>query len=115
MKCGILSKKTQKYWVWLAYDRDGKQACGVQLGKRNIQTGKKLWEQLRLFEWEQVCTDYYPVYEHIVPSDLHVITKAETWGVESLNSRIRHYLASFRRLFQGPAHGSGHPDALLYA
>jgi insertion element IS1 protein InsB len=84
------SKKTQKCWVWLAYDREGKKACGSQLGRRDIQTGKALWNQLQLFEIENVCTDYYPAYRHIV-------TKAETWGMESLNSRIRHYLARFRR------------------
>ena len=44
-----------------------------------------------------VCTDYYPAYQNIVPFEQHVVTKAETWGVESLNSRIRHYLARFRR------------------
>ena len=83
--------------MWLAYDRERKRACGVQLGQRNIQTGQKLWQQLQLFEIKQACTDYYPAYGQIVPPDLHVVTKAKTWGVESLNSRIRHYLARFRR------------------
>jgi insertion element IS1 protein InsB len=91
------SKKTQKCWVWLAYDREGKKVCGVQLGRRDIQTGKALWQQLKLFEIENVCTDYYPAYRQIVPHDKHIVTKAETWGIESLNSRIRHYLARFRR------------------
>lgn len=90
-------KKTQKCWIWLAWDRERKRCCGVQLGRRNVQTGKKLWQQLNLFETALVCTDYYPVYSGIVPKQQHVVTKAETWGVEALNSRIRHYLARFRR------------------
>ena len=85
-------KKTQKCWVWLAWDREGKRCCGLQLGRRNIQTGQQLWQQLNVFETSRVCTDYYPAYQSIVPVEQHIVTKAETWGVESLNSRIRHYL-----------------------
>jgi len=83
--------------VWLAWDREGKRCLGVQLGSRNVKTGQKLWEQLSLFEIEQVCSDYYPAYAAVVDHPNHIVTKAETWGIESLNSRIRHYLARFRR------------------
>ena len=69
----------------------------MQLGKRNKATGQKLWRQLQLFDMDQVCSDYFPVYPQIVNHPNHTITKAETWGIESLNSRIRHYLARFRR------------------
>jgi insertion element IS1 protein InsB len=44
-----------------------------------------------------VFTDYFPAYEAIIRGVTHVIGKAHTWGIESLNSRIRHYLARFRR------------------
>lgn len=90
-------KKTQTCWVWLAWDREQKRCLGVELGQRNISTGKKLWNQLQLFEIDKVCSDYFPAYPAIVEHPNHTITKAETWGVESLNSRIRHYLARFRR------------------
>ena len=43
------------------------------------------------------CTDYWKSYREFVPSNIHVQTKAETYTVESYNSRIRHYLARFRR------------------
>ena len=69
----------------------------LQLGRRNTQTGKQLWQQLNLFENALVCTDYYSAYQSIVPFEQHVVTKAETWCVESLNGRIRHYLIRFRR------------------
>ena len=83
-------KKKNKCWVWLAYDRDGQRVCGVQLGRRDTNTGKKLMEQLELFDMGYVCTDDYPAYNRIVPKDMHIQTKAETCAVESLNSRIRH-------------------------
>jgi insertion element IS1 protein InsB len=93
----LYSKKKNKCWVWLAYDRDGKRVCGVQLGRRDKKTCAGLWQQLEMFDIEHVCTDYYPAYRQIVPKDMHVETKAETAAVEGLNSRIRHYLARFHR------------------
>ena len=90
-------KKNNKCWVWLAYDRDGQRVCGVQLGRRDTKTAQGLWHQLELFDIDYVCTDYYPVYRQIVPKHMHIETKAETCAIESLNSRIRHYLARFRR------------------
>ena len=69
----------------------------MQLGRRNAKTGEGLWHQLNLFEESWVCTDDFPAYATFVPEHQHVVTKAETWGVESLNSRVRHFLARFRR------------------
>jgi IS1 family transposase len=56
-------KKTQKCWVWIAYDRDGKRVCGFELGKRNTVTAKKLAGQLELFDVGLYCTDEYPAYQ----------------------------------------------------
>ena len=91
------SKKKNKCWVWLAYDRERKRTCAIQLGHRDTQTGQQLWKQLDLFEVKKACTDHYSVYNRIVPETLHVQTKAETYSIEGLNSRIRHYLARFHR------------------
>ena len=90
-------KKANKCWVWLAYDRDGQQVHAVELGRRDAGTGRKLWHQLELFDIKHVCSDHYPAYKQIVPPHLHVVSKAETCAIEGLNSRIRHYLARFRR------------------
>jgi insertion element IS1 protein InsB len=90
-------KKRNKCWIWLAYDRDGKRVCAVQLGRRDAKTAKGLWEQLELFEMDYVCTDHYPAYRKIVPEHMHIETKAETSAIEGLNSRIRHYIARFHR------------------
>ena len=91
------SKKKNKCWVWLAYDRDGQRVCAVQLGRRYLQAAQGLWHQLEMFDLKHVCTDHYPAYRRIVPKDMHVETKSETAAIEGLNSRIRHYLARFRR------------------
>ena len=59
-------QKTQKCWVWLAWDRQQKRCVGVELGRRNTQTGKGLWKQLNLFEGSTVFTDDFPAYDSIV-------------------------------------------------
>ena len=90
-------KKSNKCWVWLAYDRDAARVHAVELGRRDTQTCRGLWQQLELFDIEHVCSDHYPARAQVVPPEMHVVSKAETCAIEGLNSRIRHYLARFRR------------------
>ena len=40
---------------------------------------------------------YIKLYEHFVPSDIHIQSKAETYTVEGYNSLFRHFLARLRR------------------
>ena len=42
-------------------------------------------------------SDYWKSYEEFIPAEKHLQTKAETFTVEGYNSRIRHYLARFKR------------------
>jgi insertion element IS1 protein InsB len=44
-----------------------------------------------------IASDYWKSYEEFVPVEKHLQTKAETFTVEGYNSRIRHYLARFKR------------------
>jgi insertion element IS1 protein InsB len=36
-------------------------------------------------------------YEEFIPAGKHLQAKAETYTIEAYNSRIRHYLARFKR------------------
>ena len=60
-------------------------------------TGARLWEAIQSPLIEQAMTDYWEPYEHFIPSETHVQSKAETFTVEGYNSLFRHYLARFRR------------------
>jgi insertion element IS1 protein InsB len=42
-------------------------------------------------------TDYWKSYREFLPEEKHIQSKAETFTVEGYNSRIRHFLARFRR------------------
>jgi len=43
------------------------------------------------------ASDYWKSYEEFIPTEKHLQTKTETFTVEGYNSRIRHYLARFKR------------------
>lgn len=44
-----------------------------------------------------MAADYWSPYATVVPNNLLLQTKAETYTVEGMNARIRHYLARFKR------------------
>jgi insertion element IS1 protein InsB len=43
------------------------------------------------------ASDYWKSYEEFVPPEKHLQTKKATYTVEGYNSRVRHYLARFKR------------------
>jgi insertion element IS1 protein InsB len=60
-------------------------------------TGEQLWDAVESPMIEHVTTDYWDPYEHFVPSEKHIQSKAETFTVEGYNSLFRHFLARLRR------------------
>mmetsp|Transcript_262 Transcript_262/g.125 ORF Transcript_262/g.125 Transcript_262/m.125 type:complete len:83 (-) Transcript_262:2161-2409(-) len=42
-------------------------------------------------------TDHWKAYKEFIPQSKHYASKAETFTIEGYNSRIRHYLARFKR------------------
>ena len=90
-------KKSQRVWLWLAVDRDGKRIVAWQLGGRDAKTGRKLWQKIKGVTPDCYCTDYLHAYKNFVPANKHVQTKAETYCVELVNRLLRHYCARFRR------------------
>ena len=62
-----------------------------------MQTGQKRWEGIKDQLNGTVATDYWRPYEHFIPGEKHVQSKAETYTVEGCNSIFRHFLARMRR------------------
>ncbi|MDY6974162.1 MAG: IS1 family transposase [Thermodesulfobacteriota bacterium] len=91
-----VSFKKNYCWIWIAVDRYGKRFVNCVLG-RDTATGKQLWDPLKDKEIQQVITDLWKPYEHFVPRDRHIQSKAGTHTVEGYNSLFRHFLARLRR------------------
>lgn len=67
------------------------------MGNRGTKTGIKLWNKVKNNAVGLVMTDYWKSYNEIVPENLLIQSKKETFTVESYNGLIRHFLARFRR------------------
>ena len=67
------------------------------MGNRGTETGIRLWDKVRDYAKGFVATDYWKSYKEMIPAELLIQSKAETYTVESYNGVIRHFLARFRR------------------
>ena len=85
------------YWIWIAVDRYGKRFISFVCGDRSTQTGLRLWNKIKDFSINCFTSDYRKSYEEFIPAEKHLQSKAGTYTIESYNSRIRHYLARFKR------------------
>ncbi len=92
----MLGKKNY-CWIWIAVDRLGKRFLHAVTGTRGVVTGQHLWDAIESPLIDQVMIDYWEPYEHFVPAEQHIQSKAETFTVEGYNSLFRHFLARLRR------------------
>ncbi len=60
-------------------------------------TGEQLWEAIESPLIDQVMTDYWEPYEHVVPPEKHIQSEAATFTVEGYTSLFRHFLARIHR------------------
>ena len=57
----------------------------------------KLWNEISGLNINYFASDYWKSYREFIPENKHLQSKAETYTIEGYNSRIRHYLARFKR------------------
>ena len=81
----------------VAVDRYGKRFISFVCGDRSTKTGLTLWNNIKNMKISYVASDYWKSYEEFIPAEKHLQTKSETYTIEGYNSRIRHYLARFKR------------------
>ena len=89
-------KKTQKLWVWRAYDPLGRRTVAWVLGGRDDATAQRLLDKIGL-EGKTFITDDWEGYHRLIPEDQLFTGKDLTYPIEQDNSNIRHFLARFRR------------------
>ncbi len=90
----LFNKRRNKQWIWIIYNKKTDKVTDFEVGSRGYKTANKLFcrNNHNLYS-----TDNYPFYSKVIPKDKHTIGKIYTQGVESLNGRVRHYLARFHR------------------
>lgn len=84
-------------WTWIAIDRNTKQVLGFVCGKRDSKTFERLYNHLNPNNIKLFCSDYWKSYGKVIPKHKHLKSKAQTFTIEGYDSRIRHYLARFKR------------------
>src|ERR1039458_4831421 len=77
--------------------RASKSVLGWTLGDRGTETAQRLAAQLPHAPQVKFATDFWHPYAKIFGGQNHVQGKAHTFTIESLNHRIRCYLARLKR------------------
>ena len=91
------SIKKSQCWLWLAvYSIFGK-VLGFACGRRTIKTGQVLWQQIKHLPTMGYGMDMLKSYENFIPHAKHYVGKTFTTQIESLNCRLRQYLARLHR------------------
>jgi insertion element IS1 protein InsB len=89
-------KKTQKLWIWRAYDPLARRTVAWVIGRRDDATCQKLLDKIGL-EGKTFVTDDWDGYPRLIPEEQLFTGKDLTVFIEQDNSNIRHFLARFRR------------------
>ena len=97
MRCGIISIKKNKIWIWKAYDRISGELIDWECGGRDKKTFNNLLKRLDKFNVKMYYTDHWEVYSKVIPNDRLTQSKSQTVNIERNNARQRHWFARFRR------------------
>ena len=73
------------------------EVLGFACGRRTIKTGQVLWQQIKHLPTMGDGTDMLKSYENFIPHAKHCLGKTFTTQFESLNCRLRQYLARLYR------------------
>lgn len=93
----LRGRKKRAIWLWWAVDRSAKRVLGWVLGDRDTPAARALGAQIPRGDSITYATDEYPCYNAIFNKDQHLKGKAHTYTIESMNNRLRCYLARLRR------------------
>lgn len=90
----FVGNKKQKYWIWLALDRDTREVLAVHVGDRSIKGARQLWAALpAVYRQCAVCyTDFWKAYAQVLPNSRHRAVGKEsgqTNHIERFNCTLR--------------------------
>ena len=97
MRCGALWAQKNPIWLWWGIERGTHQIVAWALGDRGKPTAQLLGPQLPAGEHIRFCTDHHRPYLALLAGRDHQVGKAHTHHIESMNNKLRCYLARLRR------------------
>lgn len=93
----LSQKKTDKLWIWKAWDRASGRLVDRECGGRDRATLKRLLDRVTRWNPRLYCTDDWAAYQEAIPQGRLHVGKDQTHGIERDHARQRHWLARFRR------------------
>lgn len=93
----FLGSKSNKVWLWKAYDRDTGKLSDWECGGRDAETFSRLQARLQRWKIRLFCTDEYVVSEQRLALGTHYQGKDQTVALERTNAQQRHWTAALRR------------------
>jgi IS1 family transposase len=89
-----VDNKGNKQWVWLALDADTREIVGVDIGDRDEQAARKLWDSLPPIyrQCAVAYTDFWAAYGAVFPTKRHQAVGKETGKtsyIERFNNTLR--------------------------
>src|SRR5918993_2120134 len=93
----LSKKKTNKLWIWKAWDRASGRLVDWECGGRDRATLDELLGRVKRWNPRLYCTDDWAAYQEAIPQGRLYVGKDETHGLERDHARQRHWLARFRR------------------
>ena len=86
--------KDNKYWIWIALDRDSRKVVGLYVGDRSKKGARGLWDSIPLAykETSFFYTDFWEAYNSVLPIKRHQSVGKETGltnHIERFNNTMR--------------------------
>jgi len=98
----FVSSKKNKFYIWLAIDRDTREIIGCYIGDRTRSSARKLWASLPPVyrQCAVAYTDFWQAYCHVIPKNRHKAVGKETGQtnhIERLNNTFRQRISRLVR------------------
>ncbi len=116
----FVGAKREKWWVWVALDKDTRQVVAMVAGDRSERTAQCLWDALPEVYRDRavVATDFLAAYRAVVPEGRHAPAGKEaglTAHVERFFCTLRQRCGRFvRKTLSFSRRWENHVGALWY-
>ena len=99
----FVGRKTNKQWVWLAFDPESRQVLAFHVGDRSRKSARQLWRRLPRAYRERATfyTDDWEAYKGVIPAAQHEVCakgSGHTNAVERFNCTLRQRVSRLVRL-----------------